>query len=73
LGPRGSYGRDWRKLYSEQLHYLYSTNVNLIIKSRRIRWVVAQIGGEKIVHRVLVVIPEGEEHLEDLDAAGRVL
>ena len=29
--------------------------------------------GEKIVHRVLVVIPEGKEHLEDLDAAGRIL
>ena len=30
-------------------------------------------GGEKKVHRVLVVIPEGKKHLEGLDVDGRIL
>jgi hypothetical protein len=30
-------------------------------------------GGEKKVQRVLVAIPEGKKHLEDLDVDGRIL
>jgi hypothetical protein len=30
---------DWRKLYNEELHNIYSsTNIIRIIKSRRMRW-----------------------------------
>jgi hypothetical protein len=41
FGPkRGEGTGEWRKLYSEELHVLYSSpNIFWVIKSRRMRWV----------------------------------
>jgi hypothetical protein len=51
LGPkRDGVTGGWRKLYNEELHYLYSSpSIIRIIKSGRMRWAghVAQLGGEK--------------------------
>jgi hypothetical protein len=57
LGPR-KYGLtvDWRKLHSEELHDLYSSpDINLVVRSKRIRW-VRHVWGD--VFRVLVGNPE---------------
>ena len=43
---------EWRKLHNEELNNLYSPNIVLVIKSRRMRWMghVARTGwGEKCV------------------------
>jgi hypothetical protein len=56
----------WRKLYSEELHYLYfSPNVVWVIRLRRMRWVghVAHMGVERNTYRVLVGKPEGKRPL----------
>ena len=48
LGPkRNEVTREWRKLYNEELNYLYSLpNIVRVIKSRRMRWAghVARMG-----------------------------
>jgi hypothetical protein len=58
LGPkRDEVTREWRKLYIEELNYLYSSpNIVRVIKSRRMRWAghVACMGSGKDVYRVLV-------------------
>jgi hypothetical protein len=57
---------EWRKLYSEKLHILYSSpNIIRQIKSRRMRWAghVARIGEERNVYRVLMRKPEGKRPL----------
>jgi hypothetical protein len=44
--------REWRKLYNEELHILYSSpNIIRQIKSRRMRWAghVAHMGEERKV------------------------
>jgi hypothetical protein len=53
----------WRKLHSEELHYLsFSTIIIKQIKSRRMRWAgcVAHMGGEKL-YKVLVRKLEGKK------------
>ena len=55
--------KEWKKLHSEELNGLYSSqNVIRIIKSRRMRWVghVARMGESIGVYRVLVGKPEGK-------------
>jgi hypothetical protein len=57
---------EWRKLHSEELHYLdLSTNIIRQIKSRRMRWAghVVRMGEERKVHTVLVEKPEGKRLL----------
>jgi hypothetical protein len=51
-----------RKLYNEELHYLYSLpNITRIIKSRKTRWARHVAGMRKRnVHKVLVGKPEGK-------------
>jgi hypothetical protein len=56
----------WRKLYSEELHNLYSSPSTIrIIKSRRMRWAghVARMGEKRNVYRLLVGKPEGKRPL----------
>ena len=58
---------EWRRLHNEELNDLYcSRNINVVIKSRRMRWVghVAHGGEEKRgAHKVLVERPEGKRWL----------
>jgi hypothetical protein len=57
---------EWRKLYNEELHILYSSpNIIRQIKSRRVRWAghVARMGEERKVYKVLVGKPEGSRPL----------
>jgi hypothetical protein len=61
LGPkRGEVTGEWRKLHSEELHNLYSSNIIRQIKSRRMRWAghVARMGEDRTVYSVLVAKPE---------------
>jgi hypothetical protein len=56
----------WRKLHSEELHNLSSSqNIIRQIKSRRMRWVghVARMAEDRKVYRVLVKNPEGKRPL----------
>jgi hypothetical protein len=60
---------EWRKIHSEELHNLYSTqDIIRQIKSRRMRWAghVARMGEGRNVYRVLVGKPEGKRPLERL-------
>jgi hypothetical protein len=55
----------WRKLYNEELHYLYSSpSIIRMIKSRRLRWVgnVARMGEKRNAYRILVGMPEERDH-----------
>jgi len=67
FGPRrGVVTGEWRRLHSEELNYLYcSPNIERVIKSRRMGWVVhmASMGEERVVYRVLVGKPEGRRPL----------
>jgi hypothetical protein len=53
-------------LHNDELHSLYSSpNIVRVIKSRRLRWagLVARMGEERSVYRVLVGRPEGKRPL----------
>jgi hypothetical protein len=57
---------EWRKLYNEKLHNLYSApDIIRQVKSRRMRWAghVARMGKERKVYKVLVEKPEGKSPL----------
>jgi hypothetical protein len=62
FGPkRDDVTGEWRKLYNEELHDLYTLpNIVRVVKSRRMRWAghVARMGEDRGVHRVLVRKPE---------------
>jgi hypothetical protein len=58
---------EWRKLYSGELHNLYSSpDITRQIKSRRMRWVghVARMGEGRNVYKVLMGKPEGKRPLD---------
>jgi hypothetical protein len=67
FGPkRGEVTGEWRKLYNEELNYLYSSsNTVRVIKTRRRGWAghVARMGRE--LYRVLVGKPEEKRLLGD--------
>ena len=55
-----------RKLHNEEMNDLYSLpNIVQVVKSRRMRWagLVARMGEDRGVHRVLVGKPEGKRPL----------
>jgi hypothetical protein len=57
---------EWRKLYNEELHNLYSSpDIIRQIKSRQMRWAgrVARMGEERKVYKVLVGKPERKSPL----------
>jgi hypothetical protein len=57
---------EWKKLYNEEPHNLYSSpNIIRTIKSRRVRWAghVARMGEKRNVYRILVGKPEGRRPL----------
>ena len=54
---------EWRKLHNEELNDLYSLpNIVRVVKSKRMEWAghVAPMGENRVVHRMLVVKPEGK-------------
>jgi hypothetical protein len=56
----------WRKLYTEELHNLYSSpSIIRIIKSRKMRWAghVARMGEKRNVYRLLVGKPDEKRPL----------
>ena len=67
MGLRGTGLRgEWRKLHNEELNDLYSSpNILRVIKSRRLRWAghVARMEEGRVVHKDLVVKPEGKRQL----------
>jgi hypothetical protein len=67
FGPkRDEVTGEWRKLYNEELHILYSSpNIIRRIKSRTVRWAghAARMGEERKVYGVLVGKPEGKRLL----------
>jgi hypothetical protein len=63
-------------LHSEELRILYSSlNIIRHIKSRRMRLAghVARMGEERNVYKVLMVNPEGKDHLKDQGIDGRTV
>jgi hypothetical protein len=67
FGPkRDEVTGEWRKLHNEELHNLYSSpDIIWQVKSRRMRWagLVARMGEERNVYKVLVGKPEGKRPL----------
>jgi len=67
FGPnRDEVTGEWRKLYNEVLHDLYSSpNIFRVIKSRRMKWAghVARMGERRVAYRVLVRKSEGKRPL----------
>jgi hypothetical protein len=56
----------WRRLYNEELHYLYaSPNIVSVIKSRRMRWAghLARMDEVRNAYRILVGKPYGKRPL----------
>ena len=64
FGPKGDeVTREWGKLHSEELNYLFSLNNVWVMTSRRMRWAghVAHMGERRgVLFRVLVGKPEGK-------------
>jgi hypothetical protein len=67
FGPkRDEVTGEWRNLHNEELNDLYSLpNTVRVVKSRRMGWagLVARMGEDRVVHRVLVGKPEGKRPL----------
>jgi hypothetical protein len=66
---------EWRKLHNEELHNLYSSpDIMRQIKSRLMGWAghTALIGEERKLYKILMVKPEGKNHLEDRGVDGRM-
>ena len=67
---------EWRTLHNEELNDLYcSPNTVRVIKSRIMRRAghVACMGEWRGVYRILVVKPEGKNHLGDPGVDGRII
>jgi hypothetical protein len=67
FGPKKDEVRgEWRRLHNKELYALYSSpNIIRVIKSRRLRWAghIAGMGERGGAYRVLVVKPDGRNHL----------
>jgi hypothetical protein len=66
IGPkREEVTEGWRRLHNEELHNLYSSNINTMIKLRRMRWagLVERMGEKRNAYRILVGKPEGKRPL----------
>jgi PAS domain-containing protein len=67
FGPkRDEVTGEWRKLYNEEVHDLYSSpNIVRVMKSRRMRWAghVARMGEGKGVYSILLGKTDGKKPL----------
>jgi hypothetical protein len=73
FGPKREEDGSWRKLYIDDLHYLYSSpNIVRVMKSRRMRWAgrVARMG--EVFTGFLLGGPKARDHGEDLGVGGRI-
>ena len=77
FGPkRDGVTGEWRKLHNEKLNDLYSSHIIVrVIKSRRMGCVghVARMAEGRVVHKVLVGIPEERDHWGDQDVDRRTI
>jgi hypothetical protein len=65
---------EWIRLHNKEFYALYSSsNIILVIKSRRLRWAghVARIRARRDTYRALVEKHEGSNHVEDPGVNGR--
>jgi len=61
FGPkRDEVTGEWRKLHTEELNGLYSSNIVQVIKSRGMRWAGHVARMRRVEYRVLVGKPEGK-------------
>jgi hypothetical protein len=73
FGPKRDEVRGgWRKLHNEELHNLYSSCINRMIKSEKMRWArhLACVGEMICVYKILT---ENPEEKRPLGGPGRVL
>jgi hypothetical protein len=66
FGPKRVVTGNWRKLYNEELHNLYSSpNIITMIMSGRMRWAghVSRMAETRNAYRILVEKPEGKRTL----------
>jgi hypothetical protein len=67
FGPkRDEVTGEWRKLYNEELHDMYSSlSIIKIIKARRMGWTghIARMGEKRNIYSLLVGKPEGRRPL----------
>jgi hypothetical protein len=64
------------KLHNDEFYSLYSSpNIVRVIKSKRMRWAghVARMGEGRDVYRLLLGVPNGRDHREDLVVALRII
>jgi hypothetical protein len=76
FGPkRDEVTGEWRKLYNEELHNLYSSpDIIRQVKSRQMRWAghVARMGEERKVYNFWWESPKEKDHLEDQGVGGKM-
>jgi hypothetical protein len=77
FGPkRDEVTGEWRRLHNKELYALYSIpDIIRVIKSRGLRWAgpVSSMGERRGAYRVLVVKPDGRNHLQDRGVDERVI
>ena len=61
--PKRDANGEWRRFHSEELHSLYrSSNIVMVIKSRRLRWAghVARMKDGRSAFKILTGTPTGK-------------
>jgi hypothetical protein len=67
---------DWRRLYTEELHNLYtSEKCSCVIKSKRVGWVghVERMGEIINIYKILFGKPGGKRQLKELGVDGKII
>jgi hypothetical protein len=75
FGPKSEEDESWRKLHSDEIHSLYSSqNIIRVIQSRKMRGAghVARRGRGEVITGFLLGSPKVRDHWEDLGIGGRI-